>query len=124
MVQNTRLQLLLERAPITDEDRHNIARIFSILSASRQSELLADWDGYITRFVAIRNQLQEAEARRFLSGLQAIDILIEEATLRENEKETQKNEQKKQVRAELESTVAYDQMRRLQQTRDLLQAHR
>ncbi len=124
MVQNTRLQLLLERAPITDEDRHNIARIFSILSASRQSELLADWDGYITRFVAIRNQLQEEEARRFLSGLQAIDILIEEATLRENEKETQKNEQKKQVRAELESTVAYDQMRRLQQTRDLLQAHR
>lgn len=124
MIQNTRLQLLLERAPITDEDRHNIARIFSILSASRQSELLADWDGYITRFVAIRNQLQEAEARRFLSGLQAIDILIEEATLRENEKETQKNEQKKQVRAELESTVAYDQMRRLQHTRDLLQAHR
>jgi hypothetical protein len=124
MVQNTRLQLLLERAPITDEDRHNIARIFSILSTSRQSELLADWDGYITRFVAIRNQLQEEEARRFLSGLQAIDILIEEATLRENEKETQKNEQKKQVRAELESTVAYDQMRRLQQTRDLLQTHR
>jgi hypothetical protein len=124
MVQNTRLQLLLERAPITDEDRHNIARIFQVLSTSRQSELLADWDGYITRFVAIRNQLQEEEARRFLSGLQAIDILIEEATLRENEKETQKNEQKKQVRAELESTVAYDQMRRLQQTRDLLQAHR
>jgi hypothetical protein len=124
MVQNTRLQLLLERAPITDEDRHNIARIFQVLSTSRQSELLADWDGYITRFVAIRNQLQEEEARRFLSGLQAIDILIEEATLRENEKETQKNEQKKQVRAELESTVAYDQMRRLQQTRNLLQAHR
>lgn len=66
-MQNTRLQLLLERAPITDEDRHNISRIFSILSPERQSQLISDWDGYITRFVAIRNQLQEEEARRFLS---------------------------------------------------------
>ena len=116
MVQNTRLQLLLERAPITDEDRHNISRIFSILSPSRQSDLLADWDGYIIRFVAIRNQLKEEEARRFLSWLQAIDILVEEATLRENEIQ----EYKKQVRADLESTVAYDQMQRLRHTRDIL----
>lgn len=120
MVQNTRLQLLLERAPITDEDRHNISRIFSILSPSRQSDLLADWDGYIIRFVAIRNQLKEEEARRFLSWLQAIDILVEEATLRENEIQEYKDLQKKQVRADLESTVAYDQMQRLRHTRDIL----
>jgi hypothetical protein len=119
-MQNTRLQLLLERAPITDEDRHNISRIFAILSPERQSNLISDWDGYITRFVAIRNQLQEEEARRFLSGLQAIDILLDQAIIRESEKEHQKNEHKKQVRAELESTIAYDQMQRLRHTRELL----
>jgi hypothetical protein len=119
-MQNTRLQLLLERAPITDEDRHNISRIFAILSAERQSQIISDWDGYITRFVTIRDQLIEEEARRFLSGLQAIDILLDDAILRESEKEYQKNENKKQVRAELESTIAYDQMQRLRRTKDLL----
>ncbi len=119
-MQNTRLQLLLERAPITDEDRHNISRIFSILSQERQSQILSDWDGYIARFVAIRNQLQEEEARRFLSGLKAIDILLDEALLRQSEREYRKNENKKQIRAELESTVAYDQMQRLRRTKDLL----
>lgn len=118
-MQNTRLQLLLERAPITDEDRHNISRIFAVLSSERQSQIISDWDGYITRFVAIRNQLQEEEARRFLSGLQAIDVLLDEAIIRESEKEYQKNENKKQIRAELESTVAYDQMKHLRRVKDL-----
>ncbi len=119
-MQNTRLQLLLERAPITDEDRHNISRIFAILSSERQSQIISDWDGYIIRFVSIRNQLIEEEARRFLSGLQAIDVLLDEAILREEEKQHQKNENKKQIRAELESTIAYDQMQRLRHTKDLL----
>ena len=118
-MQNTRLQLLLERAPITDEDRHNISRIFAVLSAERQTALISDWDGYITRFVAIRDQLLEAEARRFLSGLQAIDILLDEAIARETEKQADKEKNKKQVRAELESTVAYDQMQRLRRVKDL-----
>lgn len=121
-MQNTRLQLLLERAPISDEDRHNISRIFAILSAERQSQIISDWDGYITRFVAIRDQLIEEEARRFLSGLQAIDVLLDDAILRESEKEHQKNENKKQVRAELESTIAYDQMQRLRHTKDILKS--
>ena len=82
-MQNTRFQLLLERAPITDEDRHNISRIFAVLSHERQSVLISDWDGYIIRFVALRDQLLEDEARRFLSGLQAIDILLDEAMSRE-----------------------------------------
>ncbi len=119
MMQNTRLQLLLERAPITDEDRHNISRIFAVLSTERQMALISDWDGYITRFVAIRDQLLEQEARRFLSGLQAIDILLDEAIAREAEKQAEKDHNKKQVRRELESTVAYDQMQRLRRVKDL-----
>lgn len=118
-MQNTRLQLLLERAPITDEDRHNISRIFAVLSTERQMALISDWDGYITRFVAIRDQLLEQEARRFLSGLQAIDILLDEAIAREAEKQAEKDHNKKQVRRELESTVAYDQMQRLRRVKDL-----
>jgi hypothetical protein len=119
-MQNTRLQLLLERAPITDEDRHNISRIFSILSSERQSALLADWDGYITRFVAIRNQIAEEEARKFLSWLQAIDTLLDEAIIRETETQDIKNQHKEKIRKELESTIAFDQMQRLRRTKDLL----
>ena len=109
MMQNTRLQLLLERAPITDEDRHNISRIFAVLSAERQIVLLSDWDGYIARFIAIREQLLESEARRFLSGLQAIDILLDEAIAREAEKQSLKAEHRNQVRARLDAAMIYDQ---------------
>lgn len=110
MMQNTRLQLLLERAPITDEDRHNISRIFAVLSAERQIALLSDWDGYIVRFVAIREQLLESEARRFLSGLQAIDVLLDEAIAREAEKQSLKAEHLNQVRAKLDAAMIYDQV--------------
>lgn len=102
MMQNTRLQLLLERAPITDEDRHNISRIFAILSSERQAALISDWDRYIIRFISIRDQLVETDARRFLSGLQAIDILLDEVIAREAEKQAERDHNKKQVRAELE----------------------
>ena len=118
-MQNTRLQLLLERAPITDEDRHNISRIFAVLSSERQTALISDWDGYIIRFIAIREEILETEARRFLSGLQAIDILLDEAIARETEKQAAKDHNKKQVRKELEATVAYDQMQRLRRVKDL-----
>lgn len=67
MSQNTRLQLLLARAPITDEDRHNISRIFGVLSTERQIALLSDWDGYIARFISIRQDLEEQEAKRLLT---------------------------------------------------------
>ncbi len=118
-MQNTRLQLLLERSPITDEDRHNISRIFAILSCERQSQILSDWDGYIIRFIAIRNQLQEEEARRFLSWIHAIDIILDEALAREAEKQEVKKVHKKQIRAELESTIAYNQMQKLRQVKDI-----
>jgi hypothetical protein len=112
MMQNTRLQLLLERAPITDEDRHNISRIFAVLSESRQIELLSNWDDYIIRFVTIRDQILEQEARRFLSGLQAIDVLLDEAIAREAEKQSLKAEHRNQVRANLEAAMVYDQVQK------------
>lgn len=118
-MQNTRLQLLLERSPISDEDRHNIFRIFSILSCERQSQILSNWDEYIIRFISIRNQLQEEEARRFLSGIHAIDIILDEALAREAEKQEEKNRHKKQTRANLESTIAYNQMQKLRQLREI-----
>lgn len=118
-MQNTRFQLLLERSPITDEDRYNISRIFSILSPERQVQIISWWDAYIARFIAIRDHLQEAEARRFLSWLRAIDVLLDEAVAKEHEKQDKKNENKRQIRSELEATVAYTQMQRLRQIKNL-----
>lgn len=115
-MQNTRLQLLLERAPITDEDRHNIARIFAVLSDERQRAIISDWDGYITRFVAIRQKLLEDEARRVLSSLHAIDILLDEAILRETEKQVERDNAKKQIRAELQWALVYDQIQKSSHT--------
>ena len=48
-----------------------------------------------------------------------IDTLLDEAIARECEQQNQKDANKKQVRAELESTIAYDQMQRLRKIKEL-----
>lgn len=121
-MKNTRLQILLERAPITDEDRHNISRIFSVLSHHRQQELLHNWDEYIVRFVSIKECMEEEECRRFLEGLNALDTLLDEAIIREQEKQQKKEIAKQSIRDELESTVAYEQMKKLKKIKELQQS--
>lgn len=77
-MRNSKLQNLLENAPINDEDRVNIANLFSSLPDSELLNILEDWDGYIYRFVALRDKMREEEANRFLSMLKVIDTIIED----------------------------------------------
>lgn len=118
-MQNTRLQLLLERAPISDEDRSNISRIFAVLSEARKIAFMNEWDEYIVRFVSIKQCLQEEECRRFLEGLRAVDMLLDESILRQEEQNLQKEQKKQAIREQLESTVAYGQMQKLRKIKEL-----
>jgi Na+/phosphate symporter len=116
---NFKLQILLERAPLRDEDKHNISVIFSALSLERQSHILDNWELYIAKIVQARAQIEERQAREFLAGLKTINTLLDEAIIREQEKEAYKETKKREIRAELESTVAYGQMQKLRRIKEV-----
>ena len=116
---NFKLQILLERTPLRDEDKHNISVIFSALSLERQWHILDNWEGYIGRIVRVRKEIEDRQAKEFLEWLSTINTLLDEAILREKEKETYKERKKQEVRAELESTVAYWQMQKLRKIKEV-----
>lgn len=118
MTSNFRLVALLERAPLPDEVKHNITVIFRALSFERQRHILDNWDIYLLRFVRVREEVEADVAREFLAGLQVIDTLLDEALIREREKSAMKAENRKQIREELQSTVAYQQMQKLKSIKE------
>ncbi len=118
---NFKLQILLERTPLRDEDKHNISVIFSALSIERQSAVLDNWEHYIGKIIKARKEIEERQAREFLEWLNTINTLLDEAMIREQEKETYKQHKKEEIRAELASTVAYGQMQKLKRIKEVSQ---
>ncbi len=116
---NFKLQILLERTPLRDEDKHNISVIFSALSLERQANILDNWEHYIWKIVRVRKEIEERQAKEFLEWLGTINTLLDEAIIREQEKENYKQQKKKETRAELESTVAYGQMQKLKRIKEV-----
>ncbi len=116
---NFKLQILLERTPLRDEDKHNITVIFSALSLERQSNILDNWEYYIDKIVLAHKEIEDRQAKEFLQGLDTINTLLDEAIIREQEKEAYKEQKKQETRAELESTVAYWQMKKLQRIKEI-----
>lgn len=118
-MKNSRLQLFLDASGLSLEDRENISRIFAVLSYERQAHILSDWENYIFRFSTIRSQIMEEETRRLLAGLSAIEQIIDEAVLRENERIIEKETHKKNTRQELEASITYDQIQQLKKIKNL-----
>jgi hypothetical protein len=116
---NFKLQILLERTPLRDEDKHNISVIFSALSFERQAHILDHWEDYISQIVVVRKQIEDRQAHEFIEWLGAINTLLDEALIREEEKENYKKMKRKEVRAELESTVAFWQLQKLQRIKEI-----
>ena len=116
---NFKLQILLERTPLRDEDKHNISVIFSALSLERQANILDNWEHYIGKIVRVRKEIEERQAKEFLQWLNTINTLLDEAIIREQEKDTYKEQKKQETRAELESTVAYGQMQKLKRIKEV-----
>lgn len=116
---NFKLQILLERTPLKEEDKHNISVIFSALSLERQAHILDHWETYIAKIIQARTTIEERQAQEFLSGLNTINTLLDEAIIREREKEAYKAHKKAEIRAELESTVAYGQMQKLKKIKEV-----
>lgn len=118
-MKNFRLQILLERAPLTEEDKHNIGIIFDALSFSRQQYILDHWDEHLGKLICMRKELDDVYLQEAVNTLKQANTLLDEAIVREQEKEAYKAHKKQEIRHELESTVAYGQMQKLKRIKEI-----
>ncbi len=99
---NTRLQLLLERCPLSREDCHNIAVIFAAFTPERQQHILDHWDSYILEMVMVRKEVDSANRALLEEAVEMIDTLRDAQNAHEAEMLLQKFIKQKQTRLELE----------------------
>ena len=120
-MKNFRLQILLERTPISDADKHNILVIFNALSLRRQQEILDNWDAYSLKIIEARKRLDEEQRIELIETLKQANTLLDEAIIRQQEREEYKQNKQREIRKELESTVAYGQMQKLKKIKEVSQ---
>jgi len=120
-MKNFRLQILLERTPISDADKHNILVIFNALSLRRQQEILDNWDEYSLKIIEARKRLDEEQRIELIETLKQANTLLDEAIIRQQEREEYKQNKQREIRKELESTVAYEQLQKLKKIKEVSQ---
>lgn len=99
---NARLQTLLDRCPLSEEDCHNIAVIFSSLTPGRQQHILDNWDTYIVEMVMVRKEVDAANKALLDEALEMIDTIKDAENAHEADMRLQKFIKQKQTRLELE----------------------
>ncbi len=85
-MKNFRLRILLEKTPLTEEDKYNIDSIFGALSFSRQQTILDNWEIHIERILKLREQVDQVYIADAITTLNNINTLLDEAMIREEEK--------------------------------------
>ena len=116
---NTRLQTLLDRCPLGEEDCHNIAVIFHALSPEKQQYILDNWDTYIVDMVMVRKEIDAANRSLLEEAVDMIDTLKDAKNARDAEHLIEKFKQQKATRIELEGVQAYDQSKKLNLIRSI-----
>ena len=99
---NTRLQTLLARCPLSREDCHNIAVIFSALTPERQQYILDNWETYIAEMIMVRKEIDAANKSLLDEAVEMIDTLKDAQNAHEADMLLQKFIKQKQTRLELE----------------------
>ncbi|MFZ2255953.1 MAG: hypothetical protein WAW59_01985 [Patescibacteria group bacterium] len=99
---NTRLQTLLDRCPLSKEDCHNIAVIFTALTPERQQYVLDNWDKYLIEMVMMRKEVDAANKALIDETFELMDTLEDAQNAHEADMLLQKFIKQKQTRLELE----------------------
>lgn len=99
---NTRLQTLLDRCPLSQEDCHNIGVIFCALTPERQQYILDHWDTYIAEMIMVRKEIDTANKVLLDEALEMIDTLKDAKNAHEADMRLQKFIKQKQTRLDLD----------------------
>jgi hypothetical protein len=118
---NVRLRTLLERSPLSAEDRHNIGVIFEALTSDRQHHILENWDVYIVEMVMVRKEVDSANRALLEEAVEMIDTLKDAKNAHEAEMLLDKFRKQKQTRLELDSVNKYHQANKLNLIRSIAQ---
>lgn len=118
---NVRLQTLLARSPLSDEDRHNITVIFSALTPEKQHHILENWENYIVEMVMIRKEIDGANRALLDEAIEMIDTLKDAKNAQEAEMLLAKFKKQKQTRLELDTVHKYHQASKLHLIRSIAQ---
>jgi hypothetical protein len=116
---NARLQILLDRCPLGDEDCHNIAVIFHALSHEKQQYILDNWDNYIVDMVMVRKEIDAANRSILEEAFEMIDTLKDAKNARDADMLVEKFKKQKATRIELEGVQKYQQSQKLNLIRSI-----
>ena len=118
---NTRLRTLLERSPLSAEDRHNIMVIFEALTEEKKRHILENWDIYIVEMVMVRKEIDSANRALLEEAIEMIDTLKDAKNAHDAEMRLEKFRKQKQTRMELDSVHSYHQANKLNLIRSIAQ---
>lgn len=118
---NARLRMLLERSPLSEEDRHNIMVIFDALGSERQYEILEHWDKYIVDIVMMKKEVESANRALLDEALELIDTLHDAKNLHDAETRYEKFLKQKQTRLALDEIHNHEKTKKLNLIRSIAQ---
>lgn len=98
----SRLKTLLDKSPLTAEDKHNIAVIFGILSTDRQWEILNNWQPYLAQFILERERLNKQHEDDILAKLWQANDILDDAISKKEEQNQHKEQTKYRIRKNLD----------------------
>lgn len=105
---NTRLQTLLARTPLTEEDIYNVSVIFSALSSQRQMEILDNWEKFAFMLISERQRLDAVQQKNLIKMLKQTNTLLDVAVLRMQEKLREKDKMRAKIQENLAIEMEYD----------------
>lgn len=118
---NVRLQTLLGRSPLSEEDRHNIMVIFEAIHPHKQQHILENWDTYIVEMVMARKEVDSANRALLEEAIEMIDTLKDAKSAQEAEMRLEKFRKQRQTRLELDTVNKYHQANKLNLIRSIAQ---
>jgi hypothetical protein len=121
---NVRLQTLLERSPLSPEDRHNIMVIFEALTEERKHHILENWDTYLVEMIMIRKEVDSANRALLDEAFELMDTLRDAQNAHDAEMRFEKFRKQKHTRQELENIHKYNQAQKLNLIRSISQIHK
>ena len=81
---NSQLRTLLDRAPLCDEDKHNVFAIFRALPDERKIHILNHWEQYVAKLIIERHKRDAEDEKEIITMLERMDTLLDEAIARQS----------------------------------------
>lgn len=116
-MENYKFTSLLAATPLSDEDKYNLALIFSRLRPDRQIDIMDHWDQYLDRILLIHTKAEDERKRQIQETFARINAMIDDAYQKEQVRKQQESIEQAKKDADMNAAIEYDQKRKLEAIR-------